>query len=260
MATLLGAKNEHADTQRAAYELDAGQKQKNFETAQENANARAAAGNRSRERTAGAGGGDVSSEIASYLVAHPGDVEGAAKIAEGHNIHGQKAAALVGGIATDLGKKPPSAGGIDKSKIVRDLDGSPLGIAPSGRGGAAALQTDLRTNQEALDKIIKVRKSGQTLAVGPEYHDAILALGAVTAGGKTDTNVHHEEGAITNWTGKMLSGDGLDNKIDQLKTRIQEIHRQLTPLPDGYTEERGGAAAKGKKLSADELAGGSFLP
>lgn len=258
MLDLLGARGDQRDTHDATYGTTAEQRQKNFEEAQANENARAAAANRSRERTAGSGGGDVSSEIANHLVAHPGDVEGAARIAEGHGIHGQKAAALVGGIAADLGKKPPTAGGIDKTKIVRDLDGTPRGLAPSGKGGAAAIQSDLRTNQEALDKLIKIRRSGQTLAIGPEYHDATLALGAVTAGGKTDTNTKHEEGAITNWTGKMLSSEGIDNKIDQLRTRLQEIRSQLAPLPDGYTEERGAPA--GRKLSASDLAGGSFLP
>lgn len=258
MLDLLGARGDQRDVHDASFRLTAEQQQARDAMRDETSRRNADVGARSRAAAAGVGGGDVSSEIANHLTAHPGDVEGASKIAEAHGVHGQKAASLVGGIATDLGKKPPTAGGIDKTKIVRDLDGTPRGIAPSGRGGAAALQTDLRTNEEALDKIIKVRKSGQTLAIGPEYHDAILALGAVTAGGKTDTNVHHEEGAITNWTGKMLSNEGLDNKIDQLKTRLREMRAQLAPLPDGYTEERG--APVGKKLSASDLAGGSFLP
>lgn len=245
------------------YRMTDQERQRQFEIAEAGKNARAAAQNRSRERTAGAGGGDVASAIADHLTAHPGDVTGASKIAEAAGIHGQKAASLVGGIATDLGKKPPNAGGVDPSRIVRDLNGDPLGLAPSGRGGAAALQSDLRTNAEALRKLIKIRESGQTLAIGPEFHDAVLALAAITTAGKTDKTTEHEEGAITNWTKHMISRDGLDNKINQISARMQEIRSQLAPLPEGYTEERrrpGGTAPQGRALSPSELSGGTFLP
>ena len=198
----------------------------------------------------GAGAGDVASKVAAYLKANPGDEAGALAVAEKGGVHGQKAAALVGSISTTANKKP--AGGIDASKVVRDLDGTPLGGAPSGRGGAAALQSDLRTNQQALDQLITLRKKNKTLAIGPEFDDAVVALAAVTSAGKTDTNTEHEKGAITNFTHKIISSEGLDNKIEQIRKRIEQIKAQLTPLPEGYTEERGNKEEKPANAAVEQ--------
>lgn len=140
------------------------------------------------------------------------------------------------------GQSGKAAGGVDPTKIVRDLDGTPRGLAPSGRGGAAAIQSDLRTNQQALDQLKKLRDKNKILPTGPEFHDAILALAAVTTAGKTDTTTAHEKGAITNAIG-MPSREGIDDKIRQIETRIEQIKTQLAPLPEGYSEERGGDKA-----------------
>ena len=55
--------------------------------------------------------------------------------------------------ANQAAKEAKNNGGVDPTKIVRDLNGKPLGLAPSGKGGAAAVQSDMRTNMTALTQL-----------------------------------------------------------------------------------------------------------
>jgi hypothetical protein len=124
------------------------------------------------------------------------------------------------------------AGGVDPTKIVRDVDGTPLGTLGSVRA-IPALQSDLRTNMTALKQLKALSDDPGLLPTGPKFHDAVLALAATTTAGKTDTTTSHEKGAITNMFG-MPDKDAIQRKIDQLQERVNGIHNQLTPLPDDY--------------------------
>jgi hypothetical protein len=199
---------------------------------------------------AGAGGGGSKAVDAMVAAAEAGKSVGEVTQAGVHAGMSSKAASAQAkayvddyekrkGIGGKGGKGP---GGVDATKIVRDVDGTPLGIAPSGKGGAAALQSDLRTNMTALKQLRELRHDPGFLSGGPKFHDAVLALAATTTAGKTDTTTAHEKGSITNLIG-MPDPKAIDRKIDQLQERVNGIHQQLAPLPEGYSEAgRGGNA------------------
>lgn len=196
---------------------------------------------RGRTHVPGSGGGGGGSKAIDAMNAAAkaggsvGDIE-AAGVAAGMS----RKEALAQAKAMTAGHgKGGGAGGVDESKIVHDMDGSPLGLAPSGRGGAAAIQSDIRTMSQALDQLQKLRNNPGLTTRSPEFHDAVLALAAVTTAGKTDTTTHHEEGTLTDFFG-MPKVEAIEAKYEQLKKRLTAEKKQLTPLPEGYKARTGG--------------------
>lgn len=133
-------------------------------------------------------------------------------------------------------------GGVDMSKMVRNVDGTAAGLAQGGRA-APAITTQLRNFHDAKEKLKRLRATDWASPRDPRFHDAVLAVATTTTAGATDTNVAHEKGTLTNVLG-LPDNDAIDRKIEEVETRENEIRNQLNPLPDNYTDAKTPGTAK----------------
>ena len=151
-----------------------------------------------------------------------------------------------------------SDGGVDEKLVVRNPDGTPAGTARTARA-VPALQSDLRTNTQAVEQLQELYDANQWTSTGPKFHDAVLALAATTTAGKTDTTTAHEKGAITNMLG-MPDKDAIEAKIAQTKARIARHQGAAKPAARRMGTGRRGQSIPDKARAAKAVMNGEPAP
>lgn len=132
------------------------------------------------------------------------------------------------------------AAGSNDARTVRDVDGNPLGLAPTGRN-VQKVQEDIRNLMAASEKLGRLQKmSGpmSALPAGPEFNDAVGAVATVSPLGKSDESVRLEKGALTGLFGNV-SSSAVATKKAEIDTKIERLKAQLQPLsaPPGVTSK-----------------------
>lgn len=121
------------------------------------------------------------------------------------------------------------------------VDNKPIGLAPSGRGGAAAFGAQILKYQDSLrslDELLGYMKehpveSAITGQLGDRYHRAVLAVAATTSAPQTDRTTQHEADTLKNF--KLLSRDAIQRTRDHIQERFNDFKGQLRPLPKSAT-------------------------
>jgi len=150
--------------------------------------------------------------------------------------------------------------GLDETRVVRLVDGTEAGMAPTARA-VPQIQKELKTLPRAIEQLKQLREASFVSPRDPRFHNAVLAVAATTSAGSTDANVTHEKGTLTNALG-LPDNDAIDRKIAELENQLQASKDQLEPLPEGYTPHKRLApgAATGAPGSSGASAGGPKTP
>ena len=195
---------------------------------------------RGRTHVPGAGGGGGGSKAIDAMNAAAkaggavGDIE-AAGVAAG--MSRKEALAQAKAMAAGHGKGG-GAGGGDQALVVRDVDGTPIGLAPSTRN-VKQLEDRAVNYDQAIKSLKDILSSGDLVPRGAKFDNAVLAIASTTTAGSTDANVAHEAGTLKNALG-LLDADAIREKIGDLERRRAQFKRTLRPIPTGFKVDQGG--------------------
>lgn len=157
---------------------------------------------------------------------------------------------------------------------VRDEGGNVIGHVPTGRGGAQGFATRDADYGRAIDQLQAlaehVKKYGDR--VGPMhtkdrdtlYNNAAIGVATVSPLGKTNESVELEKGSIGHSGAPSLSHP-LDVAMGANLPAIQNKIREMKEQRDRYRKQtlipvKGASGSGPRKLSKEEISGGSFLP
>lgn len=137
----------------------------------------------------------------------------------------------------------------DEARAIRDpVTGEVKGLAASTRE-VPALRKLLINYDQAIKSLAEIKASGNYIAKGSLWDNAVLAIAATTTAGQTDANVRHEAGTMLNRAG-LLEDAALARKIKDLETRRDQFYRTLSPA-----KAAAGAGAKPENLPAGAVMG-----
>lgn len=140
--------------------------------------------------------------------------------------------------ARESGKKSlpgraAATGELPKDAVV--YGGSPIGLAPSGRGGAAGFEKSLIGYDDGLKSLEALKKYRienpvlGRLARGDAYNRAVLAIAATTTANASDSTTKHEADTLRGMT--FIDPDAIQTSIDHIRERRQALIGTLRPLP-----------------------------
>ena len=135
--------------------------------------------------------------------------------------------------AAGLGGKGGKGGGDMKDAVI--IDNQPIGLAPSGRGGAAAFGARVINYRDAIKSLEDLKTYVQAnpvagrLPAGDAYNRAVLAVAATTTANASDKTTTHEANTIKNWG--VVSTSAIQKTLDHIKERQKEFMGTLRPLP-----------------------------
>ena len=196
---------------------------------------------------AGAAGGVAS--LNDWLDAHPGASAGdQARAAQkyGIKVFGKPSETTLKSVLAqrEITKKDvdKQAAGDAKLATANDKDtvrvgGQPLGLVPSGRGGAVAYGKLLEGYKDSIasvkDLLSYVEQNPKKAAiVGTHldaFHRAVLALQATSTANATDTTTKHEAESLKSMG--VLRADAIRTTLQHLEDRNKAYTADLRPLP-----------------------------
>jgi hypothetical protein len=126
----------------------------------------------------------------------------------------------------------------DETDVVRDENGIPRWHVQKGRGGVVGFTQQDAAIKNAVDALSTLKASGKTipssaLYKNPEYDNARIALGGVSALGKNEEALEAESGTLRSGLLGRIDPAAIDAKIAELtarrETNRKESLRPLTP-------------------------------
>ena len=169
--------------------------------------------------------------------------------------------------ARESGKKSlpgKAAGGLAPGELPKDTvvyGGKPIGLAPSGRGGAAGFEKSLIAYDDGLESLEALKKHIETNPVlgrlprGDAYNRAVLAIAATTTANASDSTTKHEADTLKGLT--VLSPQAIQTSIDHIRQRRQALLGTVRPLPKGAGGEESAPSPQAKQV-LDKLAALGF--
>ena len=128
------------------------------------------------------------------------------------------------------------AGGVPAAKDIVFYQGQPVGPAPGGRGGAAAIEKGLVAYDDGLESLEALKKYAVDnpvlgrLAKGDAYNRAVLAIAATTTANPSDSTTKHEADTLKG----LLTIDpaAIQTSINHIKSRreaqLQSLRARAT--------------------------------
>ena len=165
-----------------------------------------------------------------------------------------------GAVAQTDANKAAGVGGKGKPGAVASKDvvfykGQPIGPAPGGRGGAAAIEKGLVAYDdglESLEALKKYRLENPVLgsfAKGDAYNRAVLAIAATTTANPSDSTTKHEADTLKSLI--RIDPEAIQTSINHIKSRREAQLESLraraayTGAPAAATPAPGGGIAEG---------------
>lgn len=205
-----------------------------------------------KAKRAGGGGGGSSAagvQLEEDIKNHPewGRTEISRRgIALGLKLNGKPSETTVASVIAGVGKDAAATGKTDaaaaKQATANDKDtvrvgGTPLGLVPSGRGGAVAYGKLLEGYKDSIesvkDLLTYVEQNPKKAAVlGTHldaFHRAVLALQATSTANATDTTTKHEAESMKSMG--ILRADAIRTTLRHLEERNKAYTADLRPLP-----------------------------
>ena len=193
----------------------------------------------------GAGGGSKAIDAMNTVAKAGGSVGDLEEAGVKAGMSRKEALAQAKAMAAGHGKGGGAGGGGDQSLVVRDVDGTPIGMAPSTRN-VKQLEDRFVNYDQAIKSLQGLLQEGSLVPRGSKWDNAVLAIASTTTAGATDTNVAHEAGTLKDAIGTVGS-QAIQDKIADLQRRQQQFKKTLRPLPTGFKVDQGDAGGAPKK-------------
>jgi len=194
--------------------------------------------------TGGGGGGSKALDAMNAAAKAGGTVGDMEEAGVKAGMSRKEALAQARAMAAGHGGRGGGAGGGDQALVIRDVDGNPIGLAPSSRN-VATMEKNFINYDQAIKSLQAIRASGDFIPRGARFDNAVLAIASTTTAGATDANVNHEKGTMLNALG-TIDPEALDRKIEDLRTRQAQFKKTLRPLPTGFKVDQGDAGSAPK--------------
>ena len=140
------------------------------------------------------------------------------------------------------------AGGAPAAKDIVFYQGKPVGPAPGGRGGAAAIEKGLVAYDDGLESLEALKKYRLenpvvgSLAKGDAYNRAVLAIAATSTANASDTTTKHEADTLKGLV--RIDPDAIQRSIDHITSR-RDAQLESLRARAAYTGAQSGTPATG---------------
>ncbi len=143
--------------------------------------------------------------------------------------------------ARESGKKSlpaKTAGGLTPGELPKDTifyKDKPIGLAPSGRGGAAGFTKSLIAYDDSLESLEALKKYVTEnpilggLPRGDAYNRAVLAIAATTSANPSDSTTKHEADTLKGLL--KVTPKAIQTSIDHIRERREALLGTKRPLP-----------------------------
>jgi hypothetical protein len=247
---------------------------KDEEVKAQTAEALAKAGKLNRRASAGGGGSALDDKYVQLTHAIAAGKDGKPLthdqiVIEGHRL-GLPQVAKAGRVSVEKAEKESAFGAkaeaaasaaaakaedLPKDTVI--IDNKPIGLAPSGKGGAAQFENRYIQYNDAVRSLKELLASmkgspiGGMFPTGDLYNHAVLAIAATTTANPSDSTTHKEENTLRGSL-KEVSRDAVQRSLDHVLQRQKEFNGTLRPIPERYLKPK--APAGNSKLNAAQQA------